>query len=115
MRIILVATFFLLFTFGAQNTSYASITSLLPLPEPLARSWEQLDAQHRFIAVSTSCLTSVLGFILGWALFPLTIAPLAYLTQSELAIWGGRLSMAIIGALSGYIFPLMLIVKLFSS
>ena len=76
--------------------------------------WTACTVAERVLAVGLSSITAIIGMILGWCIFPMTIAPLAYLTQSELAIWGSRLSMALGCGLCGFFFPFCFLLKVFS-
>ena len=77
--------------------------------------WATCTEIEMIIAVGLSSFTAIIGMVLGWSIFPLTIAPLLYLTQSELAIWSSRLSMAIGGGIVGFIAPFIGLIRLFGS
>ncbi len=77
--------------------------------------WTSCTVAERALAVGLSSITAIIGMIIGWCIFPMTIAPLAYLTQSELAIWGSRLSMSIGAGIVGFTFPYMALVRFFAS
>jgi len=82
-------------------------------PNGAAGSWAHCTAAEKVIVSLVSGVSAIVGMVIGWCIFPMTIAPLAYLTQSELAIWGSRLSMAIGGGITGFMVPFMLFVRLF--
>ena len=77
--------------------------------------WNNCSAIAKIGAVGLSSVTAFFGLIIGWAIFPITIAPITYLMQSELAIWGSRLAMSIGCGICGFIFPFQFLIKAFSS
>jgi hypothetical protein len=83
---------------------------------PIAESHQdQISTGAQVVAIAISSITAVIGLVIGWAIFPLTIAPITYIMRSELDIWGARLAMALIGGICGFIFPYGFLVKTFSS
>ena len=69
----------------------------------------------KVFAILISIIPALVAFLIGWAIFPYTIAPITYLMQSELAIWGARLSMALAFGFFGFIFPFGFLTRIFSS
>lgn len=114
MRITLVLFVFILFLI-APAEAQQSIPHQPPAPDNLAALWLHCTAAEKIIIFLASGVVAVVGMIVGWRIFPLTIAPIAYLTKSELAIWGSRLSMAIGGGIAGCVIPFMVLVRLFGS
>lgn len=98
----------------------AAVTAMAQNAEPSTKAatgdlWAACTAMEKTLAVGLSSITAIIGMVFGWCIFPMTIAPLAYLTQSELAIWSSRLSMAIGGGIAGFVFPFMVLVRIFGS
>jgi hypothetical protein len=103
------------FSIGFCSAAFATQSVLPDSPAATGELWAACNAAGKVLSVGLSIITSVVGMVLGWCIFPMTLAPLAYLTQSELAIWGSRLSMAIVAGAVGFIFPFILLVKFFGS
>ena len=105
--------FALLLNAGAEAQQSTAVQPVAP--DGATGSWAHCTAAERVIVSLVSGVAAIVGMVIGWCIFPMTIAPLAYLTQSELAIWGSRLSMAIGGGIVGFMVPFMLLVRLFGS
>jgi tetratricopeptide (TPR) repeat protein len=78
-------------------------------------AWSACNVFEKVLAVLLSSITAIIGLVVGWCIFPLTLAPIVYLTQSELAILGSRFSMALGGGFLGFIVPFMFLVALFGA
>lgn len=115
MKIQLSAVLMVLVMIGVAAVTAAAQNTQPNLPAGTGDLWTACTAMEKVFAVGLSSITAIIGMVLGWCIFPMTIAPLAYLTQSELAIWSSRLSVAIGGGIAGFVFPFMGLLRLFGS
>ena len=77
-------------------------------------AWQACSLAEQIATIAATGVVSLFGLIIGWIVFPLTVAPIRYIMQSELEIWGARLAMAMgAGAFSGY-FVFQFLVRNFS-
>jgi hypothetical protein len=60
-------------------------------------AWQTCSTPEQGVIVIVTAAASVIGLVCGWAIFPLTVAPIRYIMQSELDIWGARLAMSLAG------------------
>ena len=63
----------------------------------LRPTWQTCTGSEQGLIIVATAIVTFLGLVFGWVLFPLTVAPIRYIMESELDIWGARLAMSLAG------------------
>jgi len=60
--------------------------------------WNSVPWYKKILCVAVTLLVTIIAGVLGWVIFPLTLAPINLILRSELAILGQRIGGAIAAA-----------------
>lgn len=60
-------------------------------------TWQTCSTPEQGVIVVLTGIAAIIGLVCGWAIFPITVAPIRYIMQSKLDIWGARLAMSLAG------------------
>jgi len=79
----------------AMSTAALAQTNITTVASQAA--WQTCSTPEQGVIVVSTGIATIIGLVCGWAIFPLTVAPIRYIMQSELDIWGARLAMSLAG------------------